>query len=239
MAVLARVVYNPRPDENDTAVAAEPAELLDTRRFPNKSAVERHLCDQFIPASYRPSMDPAHPSRKYPWTAAQAQQWLSFIARYLDVQCQGRTDFEWWKLPEAAPRYLTGLAFGVVAGLAVAFGRPSGALGIGVLAELAVGLAVRQRCRARTARIRSGLIGGLLGGAAGSAASLVLLPAAETSRYAGTIIGAGVTLGVAAAPLGLFTAALPAAAARGSSSRCATTPGSSSRSGRRWAPSHA
>jgi hypothetical protein len=215
MAALARVVYNPRPDEHDTAAGAEPEELLDTRRFPDKNAIERHLCDQFIPASYRPSLDPGHPSRKYPWTAAQAQQWLSFIARYLDVQCQGRTDFEWWKLPEAAPRCLTGLAFSVVAGLAAAVGRPSAALGADIIVELAVGLVVRWRCRVGKTSIRSGLIGGLLGGAAGSAVSLILLPAADTSRHAATIIGAGVTLGVAAASLGRFTAALPAGAAGG------------------------
>lgn len=215
MAALARVVYNPRPDEGDAAVAAEPAELLDIRRFPDKNAIERHLYDQFIPASYRPSLDPAHPSLKYPWTAAQAQQWLSFIARYLDVQCRGRTDFEWWKLPEAAPRYLTGLAFSVTAGLAAAVGRPSAALGVGIIMEIAVGLAVRRRCRADRTRIRSGLIGGLLGGAAGSAVSLAVIPAAQTSGHAATIIGAGVTVGVAAAPLGRFTAALPAGVAGG------------------------
>jgi hypothetical protein len=210
MVALARVIYNPRPDEHDTAVAAEPSELLNVGRFPDKNAIEHHLYDQFIPASYRQSLDPEHPSRKYPWTAAQAQQWLSFIARYLDVQCRGRTDFEWWKLPEAAPKYLVGLALSVVAGLAAAAGRPSAALGAGIIAELAVGLAARPWCRTGRTGIRYGLLGGMLGGAAGSGIGLAIIPAAETSRYAATIIGAGITVGVAAAPVGRFMAALPA-----------------------------
>lgn len=215
MIALARVIYNPRPDEHATAVTADPAELLDANRFPDRETIEHHLYDQFVPASYRPSLDPEHPSGKHPWTAAKAQRWLSFIARYLDVQCQGRTDFEWWRLADAAPKYLVDLIFGLVAGLAAAIWRPSDGLGVGLITELVAGLAILRLRRTGRTAIRSGLLGGLLGGAAGAALSLAFIPAADTSHYAGTVVGAGVTAGVALAPVGWFAATLPAGVAGG------------------------
>jgi hypothetical protein len=64
------------------AVPHQPAELLDPVLFPTLNDVERHLFDIFIPAAYR-----AHPdqSRRCPWTADQAKQWLVFLARDLEA----------------------------------------------------------------------------------------------------------------------------------------------------------
>jgi hypothetical protein len=209
MVALARVVYNPRPDEHVAAVAADPAELLDTGRFPGKTAIEHYLYDQFIPASYRPSLDPGHPSRKYPWTATQARQWLFFIARYLDVQCEGRTDFEWWKLPGVVPEHLVGLTLAVVTGLAATAAYPWPGFGVGLIAGLAAGLMARQWSRTGRNGIRYGLMGGLLGGLAGSGISLAVL-SAETPGHAAQLVGGGLVMGIAVAPVARFIAGLAA-----------------------------
>ncbi|MEU7088848.1 NACHT domain-containing protein [Streptomyces achromogenes] len=107
---LARTVYNPRPGERPTTLP-DPAELCDTTRFPTAAAVRDRLFDGFLPAVYRPL--PGHHPR---WTSHQARRALTFLARHLEDDLHGSTDFAWWQLrltvPEATRRLLTGAALG-------------------------------------------------------------------------------------------------------------------------------
>ena len=86
MVALARVIYNPRPNELD-GVARDPAELC-SPELADREAVEAHLFDAFIPAAYRGS---SH------WTAEEAEPWLRFLARFLQEKI-GSPDLAWWQL---------------------------------------------------------------------------------------------------------------------------------------------
>jgi hypothetical protein len=110
---LARTVYNPRPDEHIGALP-DPAELCDRTRFPSRVAIQEHLFDAFIPAAYRPHPNPA---RRGSWTPRQAERWLVFLARHLEQDLQGKTDFAWWELHQAVPDRLLGLGVGLAVGL--------------------------------------------------------------------------------------------------------------------------
>ncbi|MFI5687631.1 NACHT domain-containing protein [Streptomyces sp. NPDC051636] len=131
MTALLRTVY--------TDPAADPAELLDSDRFPDRCAIEGHLLEAFIPAVYShrlpsPGADglDAAPLR-YP--AESARRWLTFLAGHLQ---QHRThDLAWWHLHRTFPlvgRRAVGLLLGLVSGLVAG-------LGVGVGVGLEVGLA--------------------------------------------------------------------------------------------------
>ena len=201
MATLARAVYNPPPGENVAVVSLDPVELLDLRRFPAKEDVERHLYDRFIPACYRTHPDPKHPSRKYRWTADQAERWLTFLARYLTYDRQGATDLEWWELPNAVPKHFAGLALGVLLGLAAAIGYPFVGFGIGVSLGLIVGLVVRRYYRAGNVGITRGLAGGLLGGLGAGVVALTILGPGVRDNRVGAFLAGGLGVGIAVAPL--------------------------------------
>ncbi len=112
MAALARVIYNPRPNEPVSALR-DPTELC-SPALTDRSAVESLLFDAFIPAAYR--NDP--PGR---WKAQDAERWLVFLACHLE-RTIGSPDLAWWQLQDAAPRRasrLVGLAAGFVFGVAV------------------------------------------------------------------------------------------------------------------------
>ena len=135
MVGLARTIYNPRPGELAGAVR-DPAELCG---LADRAAVEAHLFDEFIPASYRAFTE----SR---WTAEQAGTWLTFLARHLE-QTIGSPDFAWWQLQEAVPRIArwlaVGLAGGLVVGLVVGFWNgPEGGLLLGLWFGFGLGLVV-------------------------------------------------------------------------------------------------
>jgi hypothetical protein len=82
MVSLARLIYNRRPGEG---AQLDPSELCS---LPDRESVEAHLLDGLIPAGYR------RPGR---WTAAQAEQWLLFLAHRL-ASGQDDPDFAWWRL---------------------------------------------------------------------------------------------------------------------------------------------
>jgi hypothetical protein len=100
---LARVIYNPRQNERMKSLP-DPAELCDTRRFPSRKDVEKHLFDSAVPAAYRSGPD--HSSR---WTAHQAERYLTFIARRLQDQQAGIPDIAWWALFANGARPTRGL----------------------------------------------------------------------------------------------------------------------------------
>ena len=119
MVDLTRTAYSPP--------RSDPAELCDLARFPDRTSVEGHLLDAFLPAVYaqrhRPPAPPAGqaaapgfpPAAPRKYELAQAQQWLTFLARHLERR-QSR-DFAWWQWPYAIPRLVQGLLFGLPAAL--------------------------------------------------------------------------------------------------------------------------
>lgn len=92
MVMLARTTYN------DTA-AHDPAELLDTHRFPAREAIEEHLLSAYLDAVYDPrrSNNPRRPVRP-----ENARHWLGYLAAHLE-ECNTH-ELAWWQLPSALHR---------------------------------------------------------------------------------------------------------------------------------------
>jgi hypothetical protein len=111
MVGLARVIYNPRPDEH-TDCLPDPAELCTVC---SKESIEGHLLDAFIPAVYRPAGGRG-PARRE-WNVQRADRWLTFLADHLE-RVTHEPEFSWWDLYIASPA-MTYLASGLMAGLAV------------------------------------------------------------------------------------------------------------------------
>ncbi|RZQ62393.1 helix-turn-helix domain-containing protein [Amycolatopsis suaedae] len=83
MVGLARTVYSDSRDR-------DPADLLDTTRFPTPRAIEEHLLDTFLPTVYG-----GHGERRGR-DVARVRQWLGFLADDLDRR--GTGDLEWWRI---------------------------------------------------------------------------------------------------------------------------------------------
>lgn len=206
VAALARANYNPRPDESVTAIQGQPTELLDRKRFPCHESIRLYLFDRFIPAAYREHPDP---SRRNRWTAAQAQQWLTYLAHDLEQRQNGTTDFAWWELRGAAPRSFSVLAVGSVAGLAAALGfslpigkgMPIG-LGVGFITACLTGFLARRWIQIGREGIMSGAAGGLFGGQLGALAVLAVFGLDADGTYAFSFVPAGLAFGLATVPLG-------------------------------------
>ncbi|MGW7087439.1 NACHT domain-containing protein [Streptomyces sp. NPDC054871] len=84
MVAMARAVYG------DTG--ADPAELLRRRELAEPAAMEQHLLDAFVPASFRTSER---------WDGDDAMRRLRFLARHLERR--GTRDLAWWELHTALP----------------------------------------------------------------------------------------------------------------------------------------
>ncbi|WP_449350108.1 NACHT domain-containing protein [Streptomyces shaanxiensis] len=95
MVSLARAVYG------DTS--RDPAELLDTERFPTPGAVEEHLLGAFVPAAYAPAGTRA---------GTEAVRGLGLLARSLQDRDSGR--LAWWELDLLLPRALRVYAPGLL-----------------------------------------------------------------------------------------------------------------------------
>jgi hypothetical protein len=134
MVCLARAVYGDTP--------RDPSELLDPR-FGDPSALEEHLLDQLIPATYERRSrraTNAPPS----WRTEGVAAWLAYLARQLTDQ--GRVDLAWWRMEECVPRTLVEVVSASVAALvlSVVFGPVAGVgAGVAVLFVTA-GFATRQ-----------------------------------------------------------------------------------------------
>ncbi|WP_280368822.1 hypothetical protein [Nocardia wallacei] len=81
MLYLARVRYS------DTG-GADPAELLNRCRFPDRSSLEQHLIAEFIPTAYRVGSGSANSRR-----SIQVQRWLRTIAYEMDYLASSTV---WW-----------------------------------------------------------------------------------------------------------------------------------------------
>ncbi|MET9119753.1 NACHT domain-containing protein [Streptomyces sp. NPDC004528] len=114
MVALARTVYS------DTS--RDPAELLDTARFPTAGDIEEHLLDAFVPSAFADGG---------PRRAAEARRRLGQLAKELERRGTGR--LAWWELESALPGVVRAYATGLLAILAacallpaLALARPSG-----------------------------------------------------------------------------------------------------------------
>ncbi|MGP4052061.1 NACHT domain-containing protein [Streptomyces sp. 2A115] len=91
MVAMARAVYG------DTG--ADPAELLHRRGLATSAALEQHLLDAFVPASFRTSTR---------YDEAEVAYWLRSLARHLERR--GTRNLAWWELHWALPRPLRTVA---------------------------------------------------------------------------------------------------------------------------------
>ncbi|MFE0459428.1 helix-turn-helix domain-containing protein [Kitasatospora sp. NPDC058965] len=93
MVLLARTRYSDAPGQ-------DPADLLDTARFPTRAAVEEHLLAGFVPAVYR--HHPAAAAGRRPrrcWEPDRAHHYLAQLAHQLDrPEHRDRQDLAWWRL---------------------------------------------------------------------------------------------------------------------------------------------
>ncbi|WP_075737046.1 NACHT domain-containing protein [Streptomyces acidiscabies] len=106
MVALARTVYG------DTS--RDPAELLDTTRFPSAEHIEEHLLDAFVPAVF---------GAVGTWHPDTAHRWLSRLARDVPRPNTGSTGtwhLRWWELEAMMPRTLRVLGPAVLALVATA-----------------------------------------------------------------------------------------------------------------------
>ncbi|MFB8240356.1 NACHT domain-containing protein [Kitasatospora purpeofusca] len=121
MVAMARAAYG------DTG--ADPAELLDPGRFPDRASVEEHLFDRFVPSVYATPLEgPGHAGTTPGPDEAQVRRWAGWLAAHLrDSQSQ---ELSWWRLDEAVPRPVR--ALGTAAAVALAAVTVT-ALGVGEL----------------------------------------------------------------------------------------------------------
>ncbi|PSM44361.1 hypothetical protein C6Y14_04785 [Streptomyces dioscori] len=124
MVALARTVYG------DTS--RDPAELLDTGRFPTTGHVEAHLLAACVPAAFGETGQGGGTGGT--WSPDAAHRWLRRLAR--DVGTTGTWRLAWWELPTAMPRALRVLGPAVLALLAsAALLVPLAKFGPGVVAD--------------------------------------------------------------------------------------------------------
>ncbi|MEU0936760.1 helix-turn-helix domain-containing protein [Embleya sp. NPDC005971] len=99
MVTLARTMYSESPDR-------DPAELLDTERFPSGHSLEDHLLAGFVPTVYRrrvPERAVAdRPRRQRNWGPKHAERWLGYLAHHMDRL--DRQDLAWWQIGESLRR---------------------------------------------------------------------------------------------------------------------------------------
>ncbi|GAA0250587.1 hypothetical protein GCM10010492_58480 [Saccharothrix mutabilis subsp. mutabilis] len=121
MATLARTVYNAAPG-GAVGGLPHPDRLL---TLPDRTSVEQHLFDGFIPAAYR-----GHATRRSRWRAEDAVKWLRYLAHHLEHDRRGSPNLTWWHLHlRTAPRKPSStFAIAVCAALAVVAGLAAGAL---------------------------------------------------------------------------------------------------------------
>ena len=216
MVGLARTIYNPRPGEQLEELRA-PNELCDSG-LTDRTAVETHLFQAFIPAAYRSARR---------WTARRAEPRLLFLAGHLEHKIGG-PDLAWWQLPLDVPVcvlvIVPGIATGIMIGIGIMLGFAEtlkfdliggfiGGLGIGLFAWYAA-ISQRGEIPSRALRwnffiydgvlamIAAVIVGFALGHPRGLATGLVAAAlAGPATLFAFGLEGAAVDLTVASSPL--------------------------------------
>ncbi|MFH8659771.1 hypothetical protein [Streptomyces afghaniensis] len=130
MVTSARLVYQRLAD-------LDPTELLDGTRFDCRYAVEQHITDKLIDAAYAP--DPRLPDAERSggrWTAVQAREWLTFLARYLHDHRE--RDLAWWRMSGRLLSPWFPPALGVAAGLLLGIGSVAWIVGTDLTSRYAI-----------------------------------------------------------------------------------------------------
>lgn len=96
MISVARAVYRRSPDP------IAPSELLDRDRFGNRHAIEDHLVDGLVTASFDDQPE-------------RARRWLVFLAAYLHRHRE--RDLSWWRMPDRLLSPWSAPAVGLILGL--------------------------------------------------------------------------------------------------------------------------
>lgn len=96
MVVLARTMYSEARDRN-------PAELLDTERFPDEKSLEEHLLAGFVPTVYRRHIAErdATGHQERPCDPERAERWLGFLAHHLARLDGDQQDLAWWRIGDS------------------------------------------------------------------------------------------------------------------------------------------
>ncbi|MDH6579163.1 helix-turn-helix transcriptional regulator [Kitasatospora sp. MAP5-34] len=101
MVILARTMYSEAPDR-------DPAELLDTARFPTAKSLEEHLLAGFVPAVYRrrvpEQVGGGHQRRQRSRDPERAQHWLGYLAHHLVRLDHEQQDLAWWQISNSLRR---------------------------------------------------------------------------------------------------------------------------------------
>jgi tetratricopeptide (TPR) repeat protein len=121
MVSLARAVYSDTP--------RDPAELLDTDRFPDRESIENHLLDALIPGRYAAVRSTGSEHRA--WTTSVAQTSYETLAAILYQF--NRTEIAWWWFIRAVPRKKSALLFGIlgtILGVILALHRSGQVIGL-------------------------------------------------------------------------------------------------------------
>ncbi|MFE1314785.1 hypothetical protein [Streptomyces sp. NPDC058755] len=106
MVTLARSVHADAPSNF--------AELSDTGRFPDSSAVERHLFNAFLPALYARAQQRDPVSRRR--APDRAHRYFAYLASRLESD--GTYDFAWWQLYAWVPALARSSTRSLIWGLA-------------------------------------------------------------------------------------------------------------------------
>jgi hypothetical protein len=111
----------------------DPCELMDRRRFPDRTAIEEHLLQMLLPSLLTRSNSPEYVN------AHAVGQWLTFLAG--SMAFRGDHGFVWWELDRLVPRsVLAGAGALVVGGGVVQFVAGFLSLFDGIVAGVAFGL---------------------------------------------------------------------------------------------------
>lgn len=98
MVILARTMYSEAPDR-------DPAELLDTKRFPTENSLEEHLLAGFVHTVYRPRVPErgagGYRRRRRNWDPEHAQRWLGYLAHHMVRLDRDRQDLAWWQISDS------------------------------------------------------------------------------------------------------------------------------------------
>ncbi|MEW2135591.1 helix-turn-helix domain-containing protein [Streptomyces sp. NPDC005409] len=116
MVILARTLYSETPDR-------DPAELLDTTRFPSVKSLDEHLLAGFVPAVYRrraPEQDADGRQPKVPYAdPARAERWLGHLAHHLVRLDRERQDLAWWQLGDSLSRSTRTMVFALATAVSI------------------------------------------------------------------------------------------------------------------------
>lgn len=115
MVILARTMFSDSPGR-------DPAELLDTARFPTESDVEEYLLAGFLQAVYRrhaPDRGEGGPTGRHR-DPERAERWLGYLADTLARRAYGGQDLAWWRIAESLRRPARILNVALSAALCVA-----------------------------------------------------------------------------------------------------------------------